>query len=72
MTTYPLRYTWRNDEKRATLTGRRCRVVKGLVASSNGKMENGAEFCQLRFMSFSTHCCNRNLPVAYLRPRLCF
>jgi len=36
------------------------------------KIKNGAEFNQLRFVSLSTHCCNRNLPVAYFRPKLCF
>jgi hypothetical protein len=45
MTTYPVRYTWRNNEKQVTLTGRRCRVARlmsgncAIVEFENGQIE---------------------------------
>ncbi len=39
---FPYRFAWRNNEKRATLYGRRCRVlVRGKFNSALVEFENG-------------------------------
>lgn len=46
MTTYPYRYAWGNNSKRATLKGRSCKVIARLrFNSAVVEFENGQREC---------------------------